>query len=130
VGVAVTDEVGSYAHARPALDGRNKRALLRAVAELAREERLTRILVGLPLELSGEEGPAARKAIAFAHEVAEATGLEIELVDERLTTVEAHAQLRASGVSTRESKSKIDGVAAVVLLEAWLETHRPKTDDE
>jgi putative Holliday junction resolvase len=123
VGVAITDELGMFAHARPALDGHNRKPLLASIARIAREQEVGRILVGFPLELSGREGPAARRALAFAHEVADATGLEVELVDERLSTVEAAAQLRASGVGTRESKSKIDGVAAVVLLEAWLSGH-------
>ncbi len=130
VGVAVTDDLGIYAHARPPFDGHNRKALLASIAALAKEARLERILIGLPLELSGDAGPAAERATAFAQQVADATGLDVELVDERLTTVEAAAQLRASGVSSREAKGRIDGVAAVVLLEAWLEGQRTVDLDE
>ena len=125
VGVAITDELGSMAHTRPFLDGRSRKALLRALVELAREDRLERFLVGLPLEMSGEEGPAARRAIAFAHELCEAAGLEVELVDERLSTVEASRRLRDGGVPSRSQKALIDGASAAVLLQAWLDA-RPR----
>lgn len=124
VGVAVTDELGLYAHARPPLDARRPKALLRAVAELAQKERIGRFLVGLPLTMSGEHGLAAREALAFAEEVADATGLEVELVDERLSTVEAQARLHASGRSSREFRAQVDGVSAAVVLQSWLDARR------
>lgn len=124
VGVAVTDELGLYAHARPPLDARRRAALLGAIVALAEAEGIERFLVGLPLTMSGAQGLAARDAIAFAEEVASATGLEVELVDERLSTVEAHAQLHASGRSSRELRAHVDGVSAAVVLQSWLDGRR------
>jgi putative Holliday junction resolvase len=124
VGVAVTDELGLYAHARPPLDARRRKVLLRAIAELAQRERVERFLVGLPLTMSGEHGLAAREALAFAEEVADATGLEVELIDERLSTVEAQAQLHASGRKSREFRAQVDGVSAAVVLQSWLDARR------
>lgn len=124
VGLAVADDLGMYAHARPPLDGRNRKALLAAIAEVAREEGIERFIVGLPLELDGSQGPSARRATELAQQVADATGLEVELLDERLTTVEASHQLAASGVSRKEARSRVDGVAAAMILEAWLARHR------
>jgi putative Holliday junction resolvase len=124
VGVAVADELGSMAHARPFLDGRSKKPLLAALVALAKEEAIQRFLVGLPLEMTGEEGPAARRAIAFAHELCEATGVEVELVDERLSTVEASRRLRDGGVKGRAQKALIDGAAAAVILQGWLDARR------
>jgi putative Holliday junction resolvase len=121
VGVAVTDELGLMAHARPFLDGKSRKALLRALADLAREEGLARFLVGLPLEMTGEEGPAARRALDFAHELADATGVEVEMIDERLSTVAAGRLLRDGGVRGRAQKSRIDGASAAILLQAWLD---------
>jgi len=120
VGLAVTDELGLMAHPRPALDGRNRKALLATLAELAREEGITRFLLGLPLEMTGAEGSAARGAREFAAALADASGLPVELVDERLTTVEASRKLRAGGTRSREQKARIDGAAAAVILESWL----------
>jgi putative Holliday junction resolvase len=124
VGVAVTDDLGLYAHARAPLDGRRRKSLLAAIARLAHEEQIERFLVGLPLAMSGEHGLAARLAMAFAEEVANATGLEVELVDERLSTVEAQAQLHASGRTAREFRAQVDGVSAAVVLQSWLDARR------
>ena len=133
VGVAVSDELGMYAHPRPALDGKSRKPLLRALAEFAREEGVRRFLVGLPLDMRGAHGPSARKATEFAQQLADATGLEVELVDERLTTVEAARQLRDSGAHVRERATnrrggksvaragRIDTAAATVMLQAWLD---------
>ena len=66
--------------------------------------------------------------MGFAQELANAAGVEIELVDERLTTVEAAQQLRRSGVSAREGKSLVDGVAAAVILQSWLDARRGGSD--
>lgn len=124
VGVAISDELGLYAHARPALDGKNRRALLEAITEMVRAEGVSRLLIGLPLELAGERGPSARRALDFAQQVADATGIEVEMCDERLSTVEAARQLRASGVAGRKQKALVDGVAAAVILQSWLDGRR------
>ena len=125
VGVAVSDDLGMMAHPRPSLDGRNRRALLQALAELARAEQLTRFVVGLPLEMTGERGPAADKAIGFAQQLADATHLDVELHDERLSTVQANRALEASEVKRAKRRHQIDAAAAVVILQSWLDAHRP-----
>jgi putative Holliday junction resolvase len=121
VGVAVTDELRMMAHARPFLDGRSRKALLAALTALAREEGVGRFLVGFPLEMNGEVGPAAQRTLAFAQELADATGVEIEMVDERLSTVEASRRLRDRGVKARDQKSLVDGAAAAVILQSWID---------
>jgi putative Holliday junction resolvase len=123
VGVAVTDELGMMAHARPFLDGHSRKALLAKLAEMAKEEEIERFVVGLPLEMTGEEGPAARRAMEFAQQLADATGVQVEMLDERLSTVEASRRLREVGVSSRAQKGRIDGAAAAVILQAWLDRH-------
>lgn len=124
VGVAVSDDLGLFAHPRPSLEGKSRKVLLDALAALAREEELGRFLVGLPLEMSGMEGLAARRAVEFAEQLANATGLPVELVDERLTTVEADRRLRAHGVSGKKNKERIDGAAAAVMLQSYLDRAR------
>ena len=88
VGLAVSDDLGMMAHPRPPLDGRKRRALLDALTSLAEEEGIVRFLVGLPLSMSGREGVAAQRAMRFCQQLADATGVAVELVDERLTTVQ------------------------------------------
>jgi putative Holliday junction resolvase len=127
VGVAISDELGVLASPRPALDGRDQRRMMESIRAICADEEVGRLLVGLPLEMSGARGPAARKALAFAKRVADATGLEVELVDERLSTVEAARRLDEAGRRRDPSRSTvIDGAAACVLLQAWLEGRPPE----
>ena len=121
IGLAVSDELGMLAHPRPAIDGRDRRRALREIVELAREEPVDRFVIGLPLDAEGREGPAARAARAFAETVAEATGCPVDLWDERFTTVEATRRLREGGHSAKKSRKKVDGAAACVMLQAWLD---------
>ena len=123
IGVAVADELGAMAHPRPPVDASNLRAALAKIAAIAKAEGIGRFVVGLPVSLSGHEGPAAQKARGFAQKVADATGCDVEMIDERLSTVEAARSLRDSGVSSRDARGKIDGAAACVILQAWIDAH-------
>ncbi len=124
VGVAIDDELGLYAHARGVLDGRDVKALLAKLAALVKDEGVDRFLVGLPLDMKGGEGDAARKARALAQRIADATGVEVELLDERLSTVQARRALAASEVHGKKAKARIDEVSAATLLQAWLDARR------
>lgn len=126
VGVAVDDELGSMAHPRGTLDGRDRKALLAAVRELAEREDVVRFVVGLPLEMRGTEGVAARGARAIAQQIADATGRQVELWDERLTTVQAQRSLAASEVRGKKAKARIDEAAACAILQSWLDARALK----
>ena len=124
VGVAIDDELGLYAHPRGVLSGRDKKALLEALAALAESEHIGRFVVGLPLDMKGGEGDSARRARALAQEIADATGVDVELWDERLTTVQARRALAASEVNGRRARERIDEASAVTILQAWLDQRR------
>ena len=121
VGLAVSDELGMVAHPRSPLQGGHPARLVAELARLAKAEGIERFLVGLPLDRAGDEGPAAIRARKFAEQLADAAGKEVELVDERLSTVEATRRLREGGVSARKGRKLVDGMAAAVLLQAWLD---------
>jgi putative Holliday junction resolvase len=123
VGVAVSDELGALAHPRPALDGTNRNALLAALKALADEEDVERFVLGLPIEMSGGHGASAERAQRFAEALASASGREVELFDERLTTIEAGRRLSEAGKRKKDRRGAIDSAAAAVLLQAWLDTH-------
>jgi putative Holliday junction resolvase len=124
VGVAIDDDLGLLAHPRGSLDGRDQKALLAALRVLADDEHVVRFVVGLPLDMHGGEGMAARGARALAQRVADVTGREVELWDERLTTVQAARALRASEVRGKKARARIDEAAACAILQSWLDARR------
>lgn len=121
VGVAVADDLGMMAHPRGFLPARPRPSLLASLAELAREEGITRFVVGLPLDMRGTEGEAARRVRDLAQAICDATGCEVELWDERLTTVQAQRALTASGLKREKARARIDEASAVTILQAWLD---------
>lgn len=94
---------------------------VRAIAAMVAEHGVRRVVVGLPVALSGTEGEAARHARTFAEALAPVVGVPVDLQDERLTTAEAERGLRAAGVSGRRRREVVDQAAAVVILQAWLD---------
>ena len=112
------------AHPRGVIDGRDRAHLLRELKKLADDEGITRFVVGLPLDMKGGEGDAARKARGIAQEIADATGRDVELLDERLTTVQARRALEASEVHGKKQKARIDEASATAILQAWLDARR------
>jgi putative Holliday junction resolvase len=121
VGVAVTDDLGLMAHPRGALAAKPRPVLLAALKELVEAEQIGRIIIGFPLDMRGTEGEAARRARETAQAIADATSCEVELFDERLTTVQAQRALTASGVKGKKARARIDEAAAVAILQAWLD---------
>ena len=95
------------------------------LAALAEEYAVVEAVVGLPRSLSGNEGPAARKARVFADRLfGKIHPIPVRLVDERLTTVTATRGLRESGVRGRKSRAVVDQAAAVVILQNALDSER------
>ncbi len=122
VGVACSDADGALA--TPLVTVPRDDAAVAAVAELVASHAAVEVIVGLPLSLKGGETASTSDARRFAAALAERTGADVRLLDERLTTVSAQSALRASGRSTRTSRSIVDQVAAVVLLQSALDQER------
>lgn len=101
-----------------------------AIAALVHEWQAVRVLVGLPLRMDGTRGPAAEKVSRWVEAFhAEHPGIPVELVDERLSTVQAGRSLRQSGRDSRRSRAVIDQAAAVVILESALARRRNSPED-
>ena len=124
-GVAVSDPSGLIAQPLTTLTRRPKqRAPVAAAAVLAAEHGVTAIVVGLPLTSEGEEGPAAREARAFGDALAARSKLPVHFQDERMTTAHALKSARRAGVKDADSRARIDQMAAVAILQAWLDRPR------
>jgi putative Holliday junction resolvase len=127
IGVAVTDELGLTAQPVMTLERRrSRREDLRSLGRLARRYGVVGIVVGNPLHVSGELSPQAIKTQAFAAELGELTGLPIHLWDERLTSHEAHRILYEAGRKRQDHREVVDQVAAVLILQSFLDEQRPK----
>ncbi|MFB7891049.1 Holliday junction resolvase RuvX [Microbacterium sp. NPDC056044] len=122
VGVAKCDPDGLLATPVETVP-RDDASVTRIVA-LADEYSATELYVGLPLNMRGEDTASTQDARDFATALAAASGLPVRLVDERLSTVSAHAALRSSGRSQRSSRNIVDQVAAVVLLQQALDVEK------
>jgi putative Holliday junction resolvase len=126
VGIAISDELGLMAHPRPHLPGGDAKALLALIHRLALDEGVDRFVVGLPRHLNGAEGRGARDARRFAAALEKLSTLPVTLVDEWLSTREAHARLREGGSKQRDTRERIDSAAAAVLLQSWLDGRSAK----
>jgi putative Holliday junction resolvase len=129
VGLAVADELGLLAHPRPFLDGRDTARVLATLKALIHAEQITLILVGHPRTLKGYEGREARQARAFAAELGRTASVQVELVDERLSTREAASRLRQQGLDARAQRSRVDSAAAAILLQSWLDSRQGRADE-
>jgi putative Holliday junction resolvase len=126
IGVAVSDPSGTVASPHTVLErGRDRAADHRAVAELVHELGADRVVVGLPLSLSGRVGPAGRAALDEAAELAEALAVPVDTYDERLTTVAAERSLISARMRAGARRRVIDKVAAAVMLQSWLDARQP-----
>ena len=123
IGAAIGDELEIAAHPLPTIerDGEELDRIARVVEERGAE----RIVVGLPVQMDGAEGPAARKVRGFAKELRQALpGVEVLLVDERLSTAQAHSALSEMGAGQKERREKVDRMAAQIILQRHLEQRR------
>ena len=116
IGVAVSDPDSILSSPLTTLKTSDKN-LLNQIAELIKEIEPVQIFVGNPALLSGKDGAASEKAVLFAEQLREITGVEILMVDERMSTISAARNLRESGKNAKDAKESIDMAAAVAILE-------------
>ena len=120
IGLALSDPLGLTAQGLPTLQRVNIRTDLAELDRLAAEHDVSLILLGLPLHMSGDEGRQALNTREFAGRLAERTGREVRLWDERLTTVEAQRVLKSSGISIAKRAQAVDQLSAQILLDSYL----------
>ena len=123
IGVAVCDPDGILATPLEFLSTKDP-SLRSSIVALCNEYEPTKIYVGLPLNLSGEESAATKKAIAFSDLLTQLVSCPVELIDERLTTSSVTAALSQAGMSARDQRKKIDSQSAVIILESGLAKDR------
>jgi putative pre-16S rRNA nuclease len=123
IGVAVSDELGITAQGLETIQRQNRRRDLEALSGLLNKYQVKEIVIGLPLRLSGAEGTQSTKMRAFAELLQSEFGVTIHLWDERWTSTEANRILREAELSIQKRAQAVDRMAAVLILESWLEAH-------
>jgi len=124
IGVAFSDESHFLASPRGFVPAKPERKCVDAIAQLCESENVERIVVGLPKHMNGDEGNSAKAARRFASLVSDKTGLPIEFIDERLTTVAADRALSELNLRAPAKRNRVDSAAAAIILQTYLDSNQ------
>jgi putative holliday junction resolvase len=126
IGVAVSDELGFTAQGLETLICKNPDADVANIARIAKEYQVSEIVVGMPYNMNGTEGPQAQKVRAFMLRIQEKTETPVLEWDERLSTAAADRALLEADMSRAKRRKVIDKIAAVIILQGYLDRQRYK----
>ena len=125
-GIAICDVFETLASPFGVIEERSIDKLVLKVADIAKEHNIEEIVLGLPKNMDGSEGESAQNARAFGAKLEDATGLKVNMMDERGTTISAHNYLNITDTRGKKRKSIIDSVSAVIILENYLSFRKHK----
>lgn len=121
-GVALSDELGMMAHGLESIEHKgNDKKLLERICEIIKANKVSKIVIGYPLNMNATKGPRVEKTDAFIKKLEKETGLLVEKIDERLTTVAAHKTMTLLGVSAEKKKKIVDTISAEYILQMYLD---------
>lgn len=121
VGVALSDELHITANGLTVLDRKPHAKFLEKIGELVKEHEVGLIVLGMPTRMDGTFGPESQRTMAMVYELKKHIGIEIDTLDERLSTVAAERVLLEADVSRKKRKQVIDKVAATYILQNYLD---------
>ena len=124
VGVALSDELGMTAYPLEVIkrkDSNKLRKTFARIEEIAREYKVDKIIIGLPLNMDDSESEISKTVTDFSENIKRRTGLPVELWDERLSTLEATDILKEAGIKVQDRKTYIDKIAASFILRRYME---------
>lgn len=130
IGVAVSDPEGRVASPIAVFDARDPVRAFRSLQEIVEDYEIERLVVGLPLSLSGEEGPQAAEVRTIAEKIAGDLDVPLEYQDERHSSTEARRAMRSAGLSDKEQRGSLDKVAAAIVLQGWLDARRVRARED
>ena len=120
IGLAVSDLLGMFCGEAWTMEEWNRERAAKRIAEEAKKREVGTLVLGLPKNMDGSEGPRAEISRAFRELLIEETGLPVVLWDERRSSIEAHAILHANGKKEKVHRRSVDAVAASLILEGYL----------
>ena len=126
IGVAVSDTLNIIAQSVGTIERKGIKSDLKKIQELVQEYNAGRLIVGLPLNMNGTKGRSANLAIDFVNKVKKEIQIEVEMVDERLTTRQGERIFLEADVSREKRKKNLDKIAAQLILQTYLDLHVQK----
>lgn len=123
IGVSVSDALGMLASPLDTICEKDRNEQLKKTARVAKEHNVEKIVVGYPKHMDGTVGHRAQYTEAFARDLSQMLGVPYVMWDERLSSTEAHRILESSGVSGKKRKTKVDKIAAVIILQGYLDAN-------
>lgn len=124
VGFATCDESQLIATGLRTECVRGMRDAAKKSADIAAAEGVQKIIVGLPINMNGEYGVRTERTFAFVEMLKEYTDIEIDTIDERLTTVEAYGYMHQGGMNRKKKKKMIDTLSAEIILQSYIDEHK------
>lgn len=126
IGVAVSDPLNIIAQSIGAIERKGIKNDLKKVEELVKEYEAVKIIVGLPLNMDGTEGKSANRAMDFVKELKKEVQVEVEMLDERLTTAQGERIFLEADMSRKKRRENLDKIAAQLILQNYLDSHVQK----
>ena len=123
IGLAISDALGITANPMDHIKRKGDSEDVKAIDRVIKEREVEVVVVGLPINMNGTEGPMAQKARKFAEAVAQ-TGVKVELWDERLSSWQAERALEDANLTMKKRKKRVDKVAAQFILQSYLDAEK------
>lgn len=130
IGVAISDPLGITAQGLDTILRKNKRLDFDELAKVIQQYAVSEIVIGYPLRLSGAEGTQSEKMQLFADDMRRQFGVPVHLWDERLTSSQANRILREADLSIKKRAGAVDRMAAMLILQSWMEARNAAIADD
>jgi putative Holliday junction resolvase len=124
IGLAVSDALGITAQGLETVFNTGIKTFLEDLARVCREYSVGEIVIGLPVNMDGSQGPKAKQALAVAEKIKEALKIPVHTWDERLSSRQANRLMIEEGLSRKKQKANSDRLAATLILQSYLEMKR------
>ncbi|MGD9488884.1 MAG: Holliday junction resolvase RuvX [Calditrichaceae bacterium] len=124
VGVAISDGIGMFAHPLKTLQWKNVQLLAAELKMIIEEQNVDRVVIGIPFTMKGTSSKKTTEISDIADQLSILLDIEIIRIDERLTTQMAHQSLHAVGKKPSRNKDKVDQIAAVFILQTFLDKNK------
>ena len=124
IGVAISDETETISSPLTTIPGDNTNRAIKGIKEIIDSRDVLKVIIGLPLNMNGSEGPKAMEALEFADKLRKKLLIDVVTFDERLTTKQGEDMLIQADVSRKKRKSVIDKIAAQIILQTYLDSEK------